>query len=86
MRIDGTTFADIEIEVSDGAKKAYKVAAGIGDYFTCFKQDTPTALDDNANAPVASDELCPSASVLKRIVNGMLIIERNGKTYNTLGK
>ncbi|MCQ2347359.1 MAG: hypothetical protein MJZ92_05475 [Paludibacteraceae bacterium] len=73
---DGATPADIEIEVPDDAKKAYKAAAGIGDYFDYFTQETPTAMD---NAKV---ETSPATKSLR---NGMLIIERDGKTYNALG-
>ena len=73
---DGATPADIKIEVPKGASDAYKQAAGIGDYFTCFKQDTPTAMDNMREAV---------APATKSLRNGMLIIERNGAYYDARG-
>ena len=64
-----TAFTDQETEVSI-------VESGKTYVFTIYNdKGTPTAID-NANA---------NANAVKRIVNGQLVIEFNGRSYNILG-
>ena len=43
---DVFTPKDVTIVVPDGSFTAYQDQKGIGDYFTCFKKDTPSALNE----------------------------------------
>jgi len=63
--------------VPKGSLQAYKNTEWIGDYFTTIeeKEDEPTAIENTAVATKA----------VKRIVNGQVIIEMNGKFYDILG-
>ena len=63
--------------VPKGSLQAYKNTEWIGDYFTTIeeKEDEATAIENTAVATKA----------VKRIVNGQVIIEMNGKFYDILG-
>lgn len=72
----GSTGRNIHISVPDGAWETYKAAAGIGDYFSCFRGDTPTGITGQENA---------SAKACKIMRNGQLLIIRNGVEYDVQG-
>lgn len=64
------------IIVPKGALEAYQNAPGIGDYFTTIKEQETTAVENTA---------VQAKAVQKHIVNGQLLIERDGKIYTVTG-
>lgn len=71
------TMPSVQVLVPEGAWSAYKAAAGIGDYFTCFQGETPTGVTEQEHAPVRA---------YKVMQNGQLVIIHNGVVYDAQGR
>ncbi len=71
------TMPSVQVLVPEGAWSAYKAAAGIGDYFTCFQGETPTGVTEQEHA---------SAKAYKVMQNGQLVIIHNGVVYDAQGR
>lgn len=77
------TPADIAVEYPEGCKDVYKEHAGIGDYFTAFAEpETPTGVEDTDAETLGARSSSPST---KTLLNGRVLIQRDGQTYTLLG-
>ena len=72
---DVTEQSSVTLYVPEGSIAAYQAAEGWSGFTIKAISSIPTALD-NTNA---------NAKAVKRIVNGQLLIEREGKTFNAQG-
>ena len=65
----------LTVTVNDSFKTSQGPNDGVIDLTAKFELESATGIDDNTIRPNA----------VKRIVNGQLLIERDGKIFNTLG-
>ncbi len=81
---DACTSPDVKVTYPEEAYDAYQQRFGIGDYFTCFKQEpeTPTGVETIREAEGSSED-----SVARKVIQGgRVTIIRGTRTYNLFGQ
>ncbi len=77
------TPEDVTVLYPDGCFAAYKNAAGIGDYFTCFTDGEGGTTTDIGIAQNKGEK--ENTTAKKVMINGQVVIVRNGEYFSLLG-